>query len=77
MFFRDDAVIVVRKSFLFGEVLFLGRDRRIVVARAGAVVVLVGLAVVVLVGLVRVGLVLGGLGVAVVVCGVVCLVRLV
>ena len=78
MFFRDDAVIVVLKLFLFGEVLFLGRDRWIVVARAGTVgVVLVGLAVALLVGLVRVGLVLGGLGVAVVVCGVVCLVRLV
>ena len=61
-------MIVVLKFLPFGEVLFLGRDRWIVVVGL-VVVVLVGLVVTVLVGLMRVGLVLGGLGVGVVVLG--------
>ena len=61
-------MIVVLKFLPFGEVLFLGCDRWIVVARAGTVgVVLVGLAVGVLIGLVGVGLVLVGLVVTVLV----------
>ena len=62
-------MIVVLKFLPFGEVLFLGCDRWIVVARAGTVgVVVVGLAV----GVVVVGLAVGvliGLAVGVVVVG--------